>query len=72
MAASFDALLQAGPYSCCRLEPSLHDPDRQKKRNEELANQLLGKGRRSSTPSNGIRKPGAGGSLASRIGVTKV
>ncbi|KAL8723747.1 MAG: hypothetical protein Q9225_000042 [Loekoesia sp. 1 TL-2023] len=57
MAASFDALLQA---------------DRQKKRNEELANQLLGKGRRSSTPSNGIRKPGAGGSLASRISVTKV
>ncbi|KAI4176283.1 MAG: hypothetical protein LQ343_001021 [Gyalolechia ehrenbergii] len=52
MAASFDALLQA---------------DRQKRKNEQLANQLLGNGRRSSTPSNGIRKSGAGGSLASRI-----
>ncbi|KAL8818400.1 MAG: hypothetical protein Q9223_002954 [Gallowayella weberi] len=53
MATSFDALLQA---------------DRQKRRNEDLANVLLGKGRRASTPSNGIRKPAAGGSLAGRIG----
>ncbi|KAL8692454.1 MAG: hypothetical protein Q9218_002522 [Villophora microphyllina] len=56
MATSFDALLQA---------------DRQKRRNETRANELLGKGRRSSTPSNGVRKPGAGASLASRIGGTK-
>ena len=48
--------------------------DRQKRRNEVLANELLGKGRRASTPSNDLRKlgPGPGGSLASRIGVTKV
>ncbi|KAL9027678.1 MAG: hypothetical protein Q9196_003833 [Gyalolechia fulgens] len=43
--------------------------DRQKRKNEQLANQLLGKGRRPSTPSNGIRKPGGGGSLANRIGI---
>ncbi|KAI4288355.1 MAG: hypothetical protein L6R35_002384 [Caloplaca aegaea] len=56
MAASFDALLQA---------------DR-KKRNEELAQRLLGGGRRSITPSNGVRKPSVGGSLASRIGAPNV
>ncbi|CAG8890963.1 unnamed protein product [Penicillium egyptiacum] len=62
---SFDAIIQA---------------DRQKKKQEELANQLLGKNRRSSAPGSGS---GAGkkaqnksqnakpGSLASRIGVTK-
>ncbi|KAL8951617.1 MAG: hypothetical protein Q9222_002417 [Ikaeria aurantiellina] len=55
MAASFDALLQA---------------DRQKRKNEALANALLGKGRRASTPSNGIRKSGPGASLASRIGAS--
>ncbi|KAL8728346.1 MAG: hypothetical protein Q9166_005489 [cf. Caloplaca sp. 2 TL-2023] len=57
MATSFDDLLRA---------------DRQKRKNEELANQLLGKGRRASTPSNGIRKPAVRGNLASRIGVTNV
>ncbi|OQE28144.1 hypothetical protein PENFLA_c005G01924 [Penicillium flavigenum] len=62
---SFDAIIQA---------------DRQKKKQEELANQLLGKNRRSSAPGSGS---GAGkkaqnklqnakpASLASRIGVTK-
>ncbi|KAI4172285.1 MAG: hypothetical protein LQ348_006804 [Seirophora lacunosa] len=56
MAASFDALLQA---------------DR-KKRNEELAQKLLGGGRRSITPSNGVRKHGPGASLASRIAAPNV
>ncbi|CAI7652553.1 hypothetical protein PCG10_006502 [Penicillium crustosum] len=62
---SFDAIIQA---------------DRQKKKQEDLANQLLGKNRRSSAPGSGA---GAGkkaqnkaqnakpGSLASRIGVAK-
>ncbi|KAJ5501302.1 hypothetical protein PEX2_094450 [Penicillium expansum] len=62
---SFDAIIQA---------------DRQKKKHEDLANQLLGKNRRSSAPGSGS---GAGkkaqnkpqnakpGSLASRIGVAK-
>ncbi|KAJ6124022.1 hypothetical protein N7471_011339 [Penicillium samsonianum] len=62
---SFDAIIQA---------------DRQKKKQEDLANQLLGKNRRSSAPGSGS---GAGkkaqnkpqnakpGSLASRIGVAK-
>ncbi|CDM27740.1 hypothetical protein DTO013E5_8452 [Penicillium roqueforti] len=62
---SFDAIIQA---------------DRQKKKQEDLANKLLGKNRRSSAPGSGS---GAGkkvqnksqntkpGSLASRVGVTK-
>ncbi|CAI7585889.1 unnamed protein product [Penicillium bialowiezense] len=53
--------------------------DRQKKKQEDLANQLLGKNRRSSTPASGsgsnrkgTRAPAAKpGSLASRIGVAK-
>ncbi|KAJ5346501.1 hypothetical protein N7541_008983 [Penicillium brevicompactum] len=53
--------------------------DRQKKKQEDLANQLLGKNRRSSTPGSGsgankkgARTPAAKpGSLASRIGVAK-
>ncbi|KAJ5113252.1 hypothetical protein N7456_001786 [Penicillium angulare] len=49
---------------------------RQKKQNEQLANQILGKGRRerrASAPSAGIQKPQAArpGSLASRITVPK-
>ncbi|KAL4764830.1 uncharacterized protein BDW70DRAFT_128922 [Aspergillus foveolatus] len=47
---------------------------RQKKKNEELANQILGKNRRASAPGSGPGKAQnatPGGSLASRIGVTK-
>lgn len=50
-------------------------PDRQKKRNEQLANNLLGKNRRASAPGSGVGKKtqnATPGSLASRIGVTKV
>ncbi|KAJ5105539.1 hypothetical protein NUU61_002886 [Penicillium alfredii] len=49
--------------------------DRQKKKHEQLASQLLGKNRRSSAPgSSAASKPQAAkpGSLASRIGVAKV
>lgn len=49
-------------------------PGRQKKKNEELANQLLGKNRRASAPGAGVRKKpqnATPGSLASRIGVAK-
>jgi len=44
--------------------------DRQRRKNEALAQKILGKGRRSSAPGAGSanRKPGAGPSLASRIG----
>ncbi|KAL4784362.1 hypothetical protein BJX76DRAFT_220896 [Aspergillus varians] len=47
---------------------------RQKKKNEELANKILGKNRRASAPGSGTGKTQnatPGGSLASRIGVTK-
>ncbi|KAL8790786.1 MAG: hypothetical protein Q9213_000410 [Squamulea squamosa] len=71
MATSFDAILQAGKSSSPLLCRLANDLDRQKRRNEELANELLGKGRRASTSTNGVRKPGSGGSLASRIGITK-
>ncbi|KAL4927688.1 uncharacterized protein BDV17DRAFT_122301 [Aspergillus undulatus] len=59
-AISFDEIIQA---------------NRQKKKNEDLANKILGKNRRASAP--GSNKAGKaqnatpGGSLASRIGVTK-
>ncbi|KAL5343872.1 hypothetical protein BJX70DRAFT_351959 [Aspergillus crustosus] len=46
---------------------------RQKKKNEDLANKLLGKNRRASAPGSGVAKAQSAtpGSLASRIGVTK-
>ncbi|KAL4975831.1 hypothetical protein BDW66DRAFT_136414 [Aspergillus desertorum] len=58
-AVSFDDIIQSS---------------RQKKKNEELANQILGKNRRASAPGSGPGKAQnatLGGSLASRIGVTK-
>ncbi|KAL9050253.1 MAG: hypothetical protein Q9162_006755 [Coniocarpon cinnabarinum] len=56
-AASFEALIQA---------------DRKKKKNQELAEKLLGGGRRASAPgATSNRKAGGPGSLASRVGVHK-
>ena len=46
--------------------------DRLRRKNEALAQEIFGKGRRSSTPANGIRKLGPGASLASRVGIAKV
>ncbi|RDW70083.1 hypothetical protein BP5796_08480 [Coleophoma crateriformis] len=48
--------------------------DRQRRKNEALAQEIFGKGRRSSAPGAGMinnRKPGTGPSLASRIGIQK-
>ncbi|KAF7588800.1 hypothetical protein BBP40_005193 [Aspergillus hancockii] len=46
--------------------------DRQKRKNEELANSILGKNRRTSAPAAGKKAQNAtSGSLASRIGVSK-
>ncbi|KAI4211638.1 MAG: hypothetical protein LQ351_005541 [Letrouitia transgressa] len=53
---SFDELIQA---------------DRQRRKDELLANALLGNGKRPSTPSNGVKKTSLGGGLASRIGIAK-
>jgi hypothetical protein len=48
--------------------------DRQRRKNEALAQEIFSKGRRSSAPGAGVihRKPGTGPSLASRVGVAKV
>ncbi|MCJ1401543.1 hypothetical protein MMC11_004759 [Xylographa trunciseda] len=54
---SFDDIIQA---------------DRLRRKNEALANEIFGKGRRASTPAaTGKRKQGTGPSLASRVGITK-
>ena len=46
---------------------------RQKRKNEQLAQDIFGKNRRQSAPAAGNTKKGPiGGSLASRVGVTKV
>ncbi|RFU35850.1 hypothetical protein B7463_g499, partial [Scytalidium lignicola] len=48
--------------------------DRQRRKNEALAQEIFGKGRRSSASGAGMlnnRKPGAGPSLASRVGIAK-
>jgi hypothetical protein len=46
---------------------------RQKRKNEQLAQDIFGKNRRQSAPAAGnIKKGPIGGSLASRVGVTKV
>ncbi|MCJ1370946.1 hypothetical protein MMC20_002160 [Loxospora ochrophaea] len=55
---SFDAIIQA---------------DRQRRKNEELANQILGKGPKARTQPTAVkRKAGSGPSLASRVGIAKV
>ncbi|MCJ1281300.1 hypothetical protein MMC26_000618 [Xylographa opegraphella] len=57
-----------------KVVPSFDDiiqADRLRRKNEALANEIFGKGRRASTPATtGKRKPGMP-SLASRVGVTK-
>jgi len=48
--------------------------DRQRRKNEALAQEIFGRGRRASGPAagQGPRKPGTGPSLASRVGIAKV
>ena len=71
---SFDEIIQTSsrqlPSKCCKLLTLIA---RQRKKNEALANEIFGKGRRASTPAVGGRFiPGTGRSLASRVGITKV
>lgn len=77
-AVSFDQIIKAGKRSveflwCISANPGLRT-DRQRRKNEALANEILGKGRRASAPGSGLgnRKQPSGPSLASRIGVAKV
>lgn len=73
-AVSFDDIIQAGethPSEIVRLFLII-PRDRQRRKNEALANEIFGRGRRASIPSNGNRKLGLGSSLASRVGIAKV
>ena len=69
---SFDDIIQAGkPFNLSKAT-TLRTTDRQRRKNEALAQQIFGKNRKASTPSIGVRKPGTGPSLASRVGIAKV
>jgi len=46
--------------------------DRQRKKNETLASEIFGRGRKATPTQNGSHKAGTGGSLASRVGIAKV
>jgi hypothetical protein len=53
--------------------PLTTSPGRQKRKNEQLAQDIFGKNRRQSAPAAGnTKKAPIGGSLASRVGVNKV
>ena len=77
-AVSFDNIIKAGKFLqlaiCLSLTNTWPCTDRQRRRNEALANEIFGKGRRASAPGPGVgnRKTPSGPSLASRIGVAKV
>jgi hypothetical protein len=76
-AADFNAIINAGMrFALHRRLKAVTNPitDRQRRKNEALAEEIFSKNRRSSAPGSGInnRKPGSGPSLASRIGISKV
>ena len=77
-AVSFDQIIKAGKRLADCLGCMFTNPwaciDRQRRKNEALANEIFGKGRRASAPGSGLgsRKTPSGPSLASRIGVAKV
>lgn len=77
VAVDFNAMIQAGTLILCpsALQPqtNLAVPDREKRKAQTLAQEILGRNRRQSAPnaSAGIRKGASGGSLASRIGPAK-
>lgn len=72
--ASFDEIIQEGIEPFQEITRTVIDtmPGRRKRAAEKLAQEIFGKkGGRSSAPPSGP-KAGLGGSLASRVGVTKV
>lgn len=72
-AVSFDDIIQEGTYTFSSLNKiRLIIPGRRKKAAEKLAQEIFGKKGRSSAPPSGPKAVGLGGSLASRVGVTKV
>ena len=74
VAADFNAIINKGKNSW-RI-PSLSTftnalADRQRRKTQALATEILGKNRRQSAPGGG-NKSGPGGPLASRVGIAKV
>lgn len=72
---SFDDMIQAGKlqYSQCVHTSNVDNlQDRLRRKNEELANEIFGRGRKEKSSGNGMRNFGSGPSLASRVGIAKV
>ena len=72
---SFDDMIQAGKLQRSNLvhTPNIDGPlDRLRRKNEELANEIFGRGRKEKSSGNGMRSFGSGPSLASRVGIAKV
>ncbi len=78
IAVDFEEIIKKGrsaelrpPGLCSHVN---HYLDRERRQNQDLAQQIFSKDRRASGPGGGPgqRKPGSGPSLASRVGVTKV
>jgi hypothetical protein len=81
VATDFEEIIQAGKstiplrYGCNPfMSLTRLSTDRQRRKNEALAEEIFGRGRRASGPAagSGPRKPGTGPSLASRVGISKV
>lgn len=75
VAVDFDKIIQSGmlALSSCPLTSILcYIPDRTRRKNEALADDIFNRGRRQSAPGAAFRKPGTGPSLASRVGISKV
>jgi hypothetical protein len=76
VAVDFNRIINAGMDTRLRTKITASNVlvDRQRRKNEALAQEIFSKNRRSSAPGAGLnnRKPGTGPSLASRVGVAKV
>jgi hypothetical protein len=82
VATDFEEIIQAGMSAIllrgigpCIVSLTRLSLDRQRRKNEALAQEIFGRGRRASGPTaggQGPRKPGTGPSLASRVGIAKV
>ena len=81
VATDFEEIIQAGKSAAPIMDVSigcmpltLPSLDRQRRKNEALAQEIFGRGRRATGPgaAQGPRKLGTGPSLASRVGIAKV
>jgi hypothetical protein len=76
VAVDFNRIINAGMDTDLRTKITASNVlvERQRRKNEALAQEIFSKNRRSSAPGAGLnnRKPGTGPSLASRVGIAKV